>query len=51
MDKLKKYQERKALAEVNYTTRLNEAKRMMGEARTQYEKDLADALEEYQAVE
>ena len=47
MDKLRKYQERKALAEVNYATRLTEAKRMMGEAYTEYEQELADALKEY----
>ena len=47
MDKLRKYQKRKALAEANYITRLHEAKRMAGEARTEYEKELADALSEY----
>ena len=50
MDKLKKYQERKALAEVNYATRLKEAMKMAGEARTEYEKDLTNALEEYKAT-
>lgn len=50
MDKLRKYQQRKALAETNYTTRLTEAKRMEGEARTQYKQDLADALDEYKCT-
>lgn len=48
MDKLRKYQKRKALAEANYITKLSVAKRMMGEARTEYEEELANALFEYQ---
>jgi len=50
MDKLEKYQKRKALAEANYMARLREAKRMAGEAYTIYEKDKADALKEYQST-
>lgn len=49
MDKLKKYQQRKALAETNYQTRLSEAKRQMGEAFEIYQNDLKEALEEYQS--
>lgn len=51
MHKLGRYRERKALAEVNYATRLSEAKRMMGEARIIYEDDLKSALSEYQETE
>jgi len=50
MNKQKKCQERKALAEANYRARLAEAQRMAGEAFTIYEKDLADALNEYKST-
>lgn len=48
MDKLEKYEKRKALAYANYMARLNEATRMARAARSIYDKDLADALQEYQ---
>lgn len=51
MDKLRRYQERKALAEANYRTKLSEAKRLMGKAFTEYEDELAKALSEYKEKE
>jgi len=51
MDKLRRYQEKKALAEANYMTMLAEAKRMMGEAYPEYEKEKAKALTEYKSAD
>ena len=50
MDRLKQYRERKAKAEVNYITKLNETKRLAGEAYREYEEKLADILREYKAT-
>ena len=47
MDATQKYQEAKALAETNYRHRVEDAQRLMEEARTIYESDLEKALVEW----